>query len=37
MDRAAERLLHQIEGIDEHADVGEPAGLELREMGDAAG
>src|SRR6266849_5992560 len=34
MDRISERLLHQIEGVDEYADAGEPASLELREMGE---
>src|SRR6266566_5639873 len=34
MDRTAQRLLHQIEAVDEHADVAEPAGLELRQMRD---
>ena len=32
-----ERLLDQIEGVDENADAEQPAGLELREMGEPAG
>src|ERR1700733_8891146 len=34
MNRTPERLLHEIESIDENADAGQPAGLELRELGE---
>jgi len=37
MDWMPERLLHQVEGIDEYADADQPVGLELREMGEPAG
>jgi hypothetical protein len=32
MDRTPERLLHQIEGIDENTDFDQLASLELREL-----
>ena len=35
MNRAAQNLLDQIEGVDQHPHVGEPAALELRELGNA--
>src|SRR5258708_35966206 len=34
MNRAPERLLDQVERVDQHPDAGETAGLELREMRD---
>src|SRR5215471_13201989 len=35
MNGMPQRLLDQVEGVDEHADAGEPPGLELREMSNA--
>src|SRR5580658_10941224 len=35
VDRMPERLLHQIEGIDQDADADQLVGLEPREIGDA--